>query len=80
MPDSRSVRMTTPIGTANSGANEHSGAAMLRSVLDSAMRGPGAYRVEVYVVPRHLLHLLGENPAPYAREYPYLYTAPIYVR
>jgi hypothetical protein len=48
--------------------------------IDSAARAPGAYRVEVYIVPRHLLHLVGENAAQFAHEYPYLYSAPIYVR
>lgn len=42
-------------------------------------RGPGAYRVELRMIPRHLLHLLGADAAMYAREYPYLYSSPIYV-
>lgn len=48
--------------------------------LQTTGRGPGAYRVEVLVVPRHLLHLVGENPALFSHEYPYLYSAPIFVR
>jgi len=47
---------------------------------DTAGRSPGAYRVEVYVVPHYLLHLLGDNPAVFRREYPYLYSAPLWVR
>lgn len=41
---------------------------------------PGAYRVEVRIVPHHLLPLLGANPEVYRREYPYLYASPIYVQ
>lgn len=48
--------------------------------LETSGRPAGAYRIEVHVVPRHLLHLVGENPAPFGHEYPYLYSAPIYVR
>jgi hypothetical protein len=42
---------------------------------------PGAYRAEIRIVPHHLLPLLGRDAdlARYRREYPYLYTAPIYV-
>jgi hypothetical protein len=47
---------------------------------DTAGRSPGAYRVEVHLVPHHLLHLLGDSPAPFRREYPYLYSAPLWVR
>jgi hypothetical protein len=48
---------------------------------DTASRAAGAYRVEASIVPRHLLHLLGENASTYAREYPYLfYSGPIYVK
>ncbi len=51
-----------------------------RVEIDTASRPAGAYRVEVHVVPRHLLHLLAEEAASFAHEYPYLYSAPIYVR
>jgi hypothetical protein len=47
---------------------------------DSGARAAGAYRVEVSVVPRHLSLLLGDDPRPYMKEYPYLYSAPIYVK
>lgn len=47
---------------------------------DTAGRGPGAYRVEIHIVPRHLLHLLGDMPDAFRREYPYLYSAPVWVR
>jgi hypothetical protein len=39
----------------------------------------GAYRAEIRVVPGHLLPLLGADGARYMKEYPYLYTNPIYV-
>lgn len=52
----------------------------LSYTLKSADRGPGVYRVEVHIVPRHLLHLLGEKKLSYVREYPFLYSAPIVVR
>jgi hypothetical protein len=53
------------------------GAAELRHVATA----PGAYRAEVRITPRHLLPLLGEDAdrARFQREYPYLYTGPIYV-
>lgn len=47
---------------------------------DTSLRAPGAYRAEVQIVPRHLLHLLGESAASYTHEYPYLYSGPIYVK
>ena len=46
----------------------------------TATAGPGAYRVEIHVTPLHLLHLLGKDAARYQKEYPYLYSAPIFVR
>lgn len=48
--------------------------------VDTSQRGPGAYRAELQIVPRHLLHLLGDGAAAYAHEYPYLYSGPIYVQ
>ena len=47
---------------------------------DTASTGPGAYRVELRITPRYLLHLLGEEFKQYEREYPYLYSGVIYVR
>lgn len=47
---------------------------------DTATRGPGAYRIEVHIVPHYLLHLVGENAGSFRREYPYLYSAPLLVR
>lgn len=47
--------------------------------VDTAARGPGAYRVEAKVVPKHLLHLLGDEPSRYDRAYPYLFSGSIYV-
>ena len=52
-------------------------------VIDTAAAGPGAYRAEVTVIPRHLLHLVGTNnqggDAVYLHEFPYLYSGVIYV-
>ena len=47
--------------------------------IDTAARGAGAYRVEVRLVPKHLLHLLGEEPSRYDKEYPYLFSGSIFV-
>jgi hypothetical protein len=59
-----------------SAAELQAGAAL---VVDTAALGAGAYRAEVTVIPRHLLHLLGPDSAPYLHEFPYLYSAVIYV-
>lgn len=51
-------------------------------VADTATLGAGAYRAEVTVIPRHLLHLLGAaagDSATYLHEFPYLYSGAIYV-
>ncbi len=45
---------------------------------DTSLRGAGAYRVEARVTPKHLLHLLGDEPARYDKEYPYLFSGSIY--
>lgn len=47
--------------------------------VDTAARGPGAYRVEAKVYPKHLLHLLGDEPSRYDKAYPYLFSGSIYV-
>src|SRR5687767_15985357 len=46
--------------------------------IDVAVPGPGAYRVEVGIVPRHLEPWLGG--ADYVREVPWIYANPIRVR
>jgi len=38
-----------------------------------------AYRAEVRIVPHHLAQWLGDDPAPMMREYPFIYSNPIYV-
>lgn len=48
--------------------------------VDTKASGPGAYRVEVHLLPLHLLPLLGAEAKQYKREYPYLYSGPIFVR
>jgi hypothetical protein len=48
--------------------------------VDTKVHGAGAYRVEVHLVPLHLLHLLGQDAALYKHEYPYLYSGAIFVR
>ncbi len=55
-----------------------------RSVLDGTsvvLDGPGAYRVEVSIVPHHLGPYLRDlGPALADRELPWIYTSPIYVQ
>ena len=46
---------------------------------ETALRGAGAYRVEARLIPRHLLHLLGDESTRYDKEYPYLFSGSIYV-
>jgi hypothetical protein len=49
--------------------------------LDVALPGPGAYRVEVSIVPRHLGPYLRDlGPAFADRELPWIYTSAIYVQ
>ena len=48
--------------------------------VDTTAHGAGAYRVEVHIVPRYVLHLLGDTSDTFIREYPYLYSAPVWVR
>ncbi|HHO50655.1 MAG TPA: hypothetical protein ENK18_07210 [Deltaproteobacteria bacterium] len=36
--------------------------------------GPGAYRIEVSIVPHHLRPFLGEDPEPLVRSYPWIYS------
>ncbi len=52
-------------------------------VVDTTTAGPGAYRAEVTVIPRHLVHLVAANNptdgAVYLHEFPYLYSGVIYV-
>jgi hypothetical protein len=48
--------------------------------LDVALPGPGAYRVEVSIVPHHLGPYLRDLGTAYAdRELPWIYTSAIYV-
>ncbi len=47
--------------------------------IDTSLRGAGAYRVEVRLRPKHLLHLLGEEPSRYDKDYPYLFSGSIFV-
>ena len=42
--------------------------------------GPGAYRAEVEVVPRHLRPFLGDDPEPWMRPFPWIYGNAIRVR
>jgi hypothetical protein len=44
-----------------------------------AADGPGVYRVEVDIVPRHLADYLGEDPTPWLRPYPWVLTNAIRV-
>lgn len=60
------------------GPDEALGAAAARELRFPATAA-GAYRAEVRIVPRHLLGLLGDNPARFLKEYPYIYTSPIYL-
>jgi hypothetical protein len=49
--------------------------------LDVALPGPGAYRVEVSIVPHHLGPYLRDLGTAYAdRELPWIYTSAIYVQ
>jgi hypothetical protein len=46
-----------------------------------ALPTPGAYRIEITIVPRHLGPYLGDlGPALAERELPWVYTSPIYVQ
>ncbi|MGH7570311.1 MAG: hypothetical protein ACREMK_00510 [Gemmatimonadota bacterium] len=45
--------------------------------IDIAVPGPGAYRVEVGIVPRHLAPYLGDAAGRYLREVPWIYSNPI---
>jgi hypothetical protein len=44
-----------------------------------ATDGPGAYRVEVDIVPYHLTPFLGDDPEPWLKPYPWIYGNPIRV-
>jgi hypothetical protein len=41
--------------------------------------GPGVYRVEVWMTPRHLRPFLGDSPDVWMKPYPWVYTNPIRV-
>ncbi|HWO24557.1 MAG TPA: hypothetical protein VNO30_37700 [Kofleriaceae bacterium] len=70
----RVIRIETPAGAVTELA---AGAA---SPLAVPLPGPGAYRVEVTIVPRHLGPYLGDlGPAMAERELPWLYASPLYV-
>ena len=42
--------------------------------------GPGVYRVEVWITPRHLLPYLGDAPEHAELEVPWIYSGPLFVR
>lgn len=46
---------------------------------EHATDGPGAYRVQVHIVPRHLAESLGEDGAAWIQEYPWIYSNAIRV-
>ena len=50
-----------------------------RDRVDLAVPGPGTYRVEVGIVPRHLTPYLGRSAGRYLREVPWIYSNPIRV-
>jgi hypothetical protein len=41
--------------------------------------GPGTYRVRIEIVPHHLVPFLGEDPAPYLRRFPWIWSNAIRV-
>jgi hypothetical protein len=41
--------------------------------------GPAVYRVQVSIVPHHLIEFLGEEPEPWVRSYPWIYSNAIRV-
>ncbi|HRI10616.1 MAG TPA: hypothetical protein PKW35_22500, partial [Nannocystaceae bacterium] len=46
-----------------------------------ALPGPGVYRVEVWITPRHLAPYLGDYQEPYiSREVPWIYSGALFVR
>lgn len=48
-----------------------------RGSLETEVPGPGTYRVEVGIVPRHLTPYLGDAAGRYLREVPWVYSNPI---
>jgi hypothetical protein len=49
--------------------------------LDVQLSGPGAYRVEIAIIPRHVGPYLGDlGPASAEVEVPWVYASPIYVQ
>ncbi len=49
--------------------------------ISAALDAPGAYRVEVYITPKHLAPYFGNLGPEYSeREYPWIYANPIYVK
>ncbi|MGH7562999.1 MAG: hypothetical protein ACREK5_01050, partial [Gemmatimonadota bacterium] len=50
-----------------------------RQPIDVAVPGPGTYRVEIGIAPRHLAPYLGEAADRYLREVPWIYSNPIRV-
>lgn len=59
------------------------GAVIVAEVVDQdiayTVTEPGAYRVEVRVIPHHLERWLGDDASTWIHEYPLLYANPIYV-
>ncbi len=47
--------------------------------IEHAVEAPGAYRVEVGILPRHLAPYLGDSAERYLREVPWVYSNPIFV-
>ena len=51
-----------------------------KSALSYKATAAGAYRAEVYIVPRHLTSYLGPTPAKYVKRMLWIYSNPIYVK
>lgn len=51
----------------------------LNADIDYPVTEANAYRAEVRIVPHHLERWLGNDPGPMMKEYPYIYSNPIYI-
>ncbi len=56
------------------------GVAWARGCGDHPTDGPGAYRVRIDLTPHHLLPFLGEDPEPWLRPFPWVYSNAFRVR